>query len=241
MCIVKDLYDILKEEPEVRDWIKKNAKKLLWSLWGRFTRREPTINDVLAEIKTCIDQLPNDAFTGKFRNHFSFLEFLFTMTVRLLGAKERGVLISDFYAPNRIIYFPLSTDNKKFERHETGVSSYSGFVLRVTPMRRYYYYFYAITGNYGKQDFPKLREMLDDVVRTRKGEPEQKIFEQKLKEIGLGLQRLEILNFNKSKGVYSFLEMFNSKDEIILESKDPSRTRQAIAQDLTYLYDYVSI
>ena len=245
MGLLKDMWDILKDEPEVRNWIKTNAKEayhILKPYIGR-EKKHKSLREMQNQQTMIIPVIKEPEFPKKFSNRLSLLEFLLCQVVRSVESKERGMLIQDFYLDKHILYFPMSSyERKTFKRTFIFSYSYSGFITKVyksaTPD---YYKFYVIDGNYDRnKEFPKIKEILDKVVRRERQVSELEDFKKELDNLQLSLDPITGLYFflRQQSFAFGYDRIHLEGAKYFLSFEDPNTTRKRIYEDLIYLLNF---
>lgn len=183
MSLLKDMWDILKSDPDSRRWVKRNAKRV----YDVLTRRAPSVKEVLGQQRLFIEQLvDNQGFPEAFSSRRAYLEFVLCLIVRSVVAKERGVLISDLYLNNIIIYFPRPAEVVNLKKLDDS----SGFLYPPIMGIKREYSFYKVTGDYElTKILPTLRKDLDAVSVSARAKSEEDIFRESLKQYDLSLSR----------------------------------------------------
>lgn len=244
MGLLKDVADIVAGEPAVRDWIRKNAKAI-YDILRKWSSRSIPSGQELLEQRGILQQLKDDSFPAMFQDRLSFIEFLLCQVVLAVEVKERGVLISDFYLPETVLYFPYPTRVEHFRRFGIASHSWSSFITKQGITANEYYQFYAVTGNYNKRMFyENLRATLDEVVGRGRTADEARAFAGRVRSEGLDLSPLEFLHFFRREGVYALAHDMSLKLEeaqFVLSFVDPARSRRAVITALEYLHNFVMI
>ena len=239
MSVVKEVYDfakILASHPELREWLEKNAVKLSELLWRQI--RGLSRSEKFELQKLTAEIIRNSEFKYKFPSDLSYFETLLSTIVQSVQVKERGVLISDFYLPKAILYFPpISAEMPPLIRSKHKDYSDSGFVIGKFGLLARYYGFYAITDcSEDKREFQELRSLLDRIVWQPRRDSEDGAFERELNGLGKKLERVEVLRFHLQK-VYEFFYKKRNPN-LILSSENPQKTRDSIVDDLQYLHNF---
>lgn len=267
MGFVKDLWDILKDEPEARDWIKNNARNSFEYLKKKLFKKDSSLplGEKIRRLKTITSELDNDGYPLSFRNRLTFLEFLLAQILVSTQACERGVLFSNFYNVKQLLYFPSPAGETRLVRNEDEYESNSQFEYESGT-----YKFYGISGT-DTNKFVELQKILDSVVKERRFKPEKELFEermiQKEKELGrFSIEGLDTLHHDKRSEYYVFCDrnkifsdkyasqqaeeingLLNTKStdpiwrQLILGFGDGSKSRSDISKDLRHMLNHTYI
>lgn len=247
MGLLKDMWDILKEEREVRNWLKVTAKEAYDVLKRASIHEKKTKSSQKMQTRqsTIVQLLKQPEFPKRFLNRLSYFEFLLCQIVGCVESSERGLLIRDFYLDKHILYFPMSYENKVFERTCMVSYSYSGFITQFYEIGEPdYYKFYIIDGNYDRNKyFGRIRKTLDRVVRNRRKVSEFEAFKTELDNLQLYLVPIAALYHFLEKQSFAFGQDLTDlkKAKYILSLKDPGTTRERIYEDLIYLLNFQMI
>ena len=116
MGLLKDAWDILKDEPKVREWLSDNAVDAYHYLKPKVLavfRGEANRSEAIRRSSTIFDAIVQPEFSNSFSSRLTFLEFLFVNIVNAVDSKERGFVLRNFYIPNKMVYFPLDYQRKE--------------------------------------------------------------------------------------------------------------------------------
>ena len=249
MGLLKDTWDILKDEPEIRKWLKDQTieayrvlqPKVLTKVFGR----RPTRLDIVQQELKVFEAIRNREFAEKFVNRLTFLEFLLGHIVRAVESKERGVLLRNLYVPDHFVYFPISFKEKTLQKtHISSYYTYSEFITESSTFRHTCYRFYVIEGERMNEDtFPRIQTLLDNVTTRARTTDEVSEFKSELSKLQLSLEPVEKLYFFANDQVFAFasdiLHAYDAK--YVLSFEQPQASREAVWEDMQYLLNFVAI
>lgn len=107
MDIFYETYKIIKNDKELREWIKKNGKEAYKILRWKYFKSKLSIKEKTDNELVIFEQLiANKEFEQKFTDKFAYLKFILANIMLSVNFKNKGLLLSKFFINNRILYFP---------------------------------------------------------------------------------------------------------------------------------------
>lgn len=229
---------MVAEDRDFRDWLKNNAITAYKIVKRRLFRRRLTRSDRIDQQRELIRLLEDSGFVNRFTSLFSYLKFLMSVAVRSVEAQERGAVFSNFHFEEGILYLPQSYDKKT--PTEWPAPLHFGFEIGRSGGVADFYTFYVIP-NAHKGLFPRVRTILDGVVRKPRTVSEEDAFREELRTIGLNLSSLRLLQHFQDTGTFALSRQVRfspGKAKVILTFVSSDEARRSMKQDLEYLLDF---
>ena len=232
MGLLKDIWDILKSEPEVKKTIQD---QLLKFLNPRVFAKKPTLEERKQNFKLLILKLTEPNFSEKFEEKLDFYGALLAMIVETAYIKEKGCLIRNFYSENLLYYFPSPNSEPTLRKGETTDEKEKVRFIELEDKRKYI--FYALKSD--NLDYKSLNSKLEKIVR-RSGNETKEFLEELKKDNVKVIELSAILKFNNHPGYKFFTGIFSEKEneEIKLIFENPELTKKLIAEDLNELIEF---
>lgn len=237
MSLTIDILNILREYPELNEFIKTKASDYYnYLIKGREWEDERKIN---ALISFC-EQLK----IGKFplsMSLFGFVRLLLLNIMHSVEIKNRGSLFRNLFVPDALTYFP----RLQYEVHSllnplvTG-REYFGFANASSREKDFHYCWYAIKGeDNGKsvEKFSELQRWLDDFNLDPKGRVEETSLISQLADLSLKPTKVYMATYFFDTGTIFFAETMRAKPggDMDLSFKKSEAKRQQITEDLIHL------
>ncbi len=238
MGLLKDIYDIIRQEPGARKWCERQATASWKILSPKFFPKKLTPEDRLTQLQAIIDGLNSPEFPRHFHDKiFLYLELLLAQIGTAIELKERGVIISQFYVPEYIFYFPPTRAPFQLRRTDDEYDR----TCTLTKGESEEYTFYGIR-NPRREDIADLKKELDHVVRNRGGKPEEEAFLKLLKAKEMPVETFGLIAEKKRNNSFGFFRDTNAliynRETLWLIWEETGQTREAIAADLKELLEF---
>jgi hypothetical protein len=240
MGFMKEAWDILKENPEALEMVKQNAAALYNQLKPRFLAgwfpKSATLFERIEAVEGICDFLLTEPqFPNKFRDRMDYFEFLLRTIMETVEAKERGILLENFYLKDEILYFPRAYQHIKSKAIRAGKNRFFGW--------NSYYTFYSLKVYKRETLFGEFQNQLDMIVKTGGGAREDEEFKRYIKSQDINLSvLLQGLWFYPDNGSYQFADSYASsghrENRPTLTFSNASDARNKIARDLKYVLSF---
>jgi hypothetical protein len=173
MGLLKDIYDIILENPNARSALGKGLESILKGA-GFLPQKKPTIREQLDNQQELIKKLSDDDFPNSFPSRLDYLTILLAAIVYTTQLKNRGCFIKTFYSDKLNLYFPCPPSDPKIgkETSPTGASRY--FLLGNLFSKKTFYEFYAFERNSETPDPDQMREVLEGIAQAGEGGESEK-------------------------------------------------------------------
>jgi hypothetical protein len=242
MSLFDDVGKIVLDQPEVKKLIEKAANDLFKVInkSGWFTK-EPSRIEQLQHVRGLVDILATeDLQADKFKGIVDYLGFILAAIGLTVELQERGVVLSSFYANNRVLYFPRPAGKLKLIRFKTSRGDDScGLIVVDQPIENREYDFYSVNSQASDVRPSELQNVLDQVCRAQRTKDEHKAF---LDRLGDNYKMATYLGIMEDNSVGTFwLIPKNPRDSqthVQLSWENSKQVRQAIAKDLTRVLDF---
>ncbi len=232
MGYLKDIYDILKDEPEARDWVIGTLGRL-WN--GRPVGpdgQEPTHVEAINAEREFANGLRQKDVVQRFKDRLSILGFVLLRSRSVVDLKERGLVLRRFYLESGSLYFPPSNRTVWLARRTSGRFEFVGLADNHSSTALPYEFYYVEDRTVPKEN---LVNTLDGVAEDHKGAESQDLF----KALGLKTPPPKYRGVLKDLDKNSFtLKSAPQGTELPLIWKNADEVRNTIADDLLHVLDW---
>jgi hypothetical protein len=173
MSTIKDVFDILKENPE----IAKKAGKFFTNIFSNHKNKKAD-KEVINDFKTLLAAIEDDDFEKEFTKKLDYYALLMGLIVKAVFVTDKGIVINNFYNPSFHLYFPPVADEPKLIKQAEGTKE-ERWMFGKDDGKAYHFHFFI--ANPEKITLTQLNSHLE--LALEKGENEEAAFISKLKEI----------------------------------------------------------
>lgn len=241
MGILKDIYDIIKNDENALKLLNKETKKLLSKSSRKFFKKDLTVAEKRLLYSALAEELTDKKLSENFKDYFDYLTILLGLIVNAASSFDKGCLMRDFFSTNQRFYFffpspssPLKlkqgadlSDRKSCDFKIVNTKSSFGFEEK--------YSFYAIESN-----SLNYNEMLKHCeLMTRKGKNEKRGLLEYLRE--REVQYLELIGIRQTydHSGYEFIHVTAPRsEELKLSFENPKKSKLIIREDLKKLVNF---
>lgn len=238
MVYIKDIYKILKENPEVLDLIKSSFKDLYD--WLSKPTKAPGEIEILQEANQL---LLDSQFASNFAEPPELWRYILALIRNCVHFKGRGVLISNLYVP-RIVYFPYRAEYGEVIRYNnsllyaTGWRRKGGLLGKKIPNVTE---FYTITTELPiDETLQELVKTLDGIVKTAGGTEEERFLKELKRSEKKEIQSVELKSITHLQILEGggFELRYNKIKRATMNFTSPNEVKRSIYKDLKYLMQF---
>ena len=102
MSVIAVISGILLRNPRVKQFIDDSVSTFIDGFAGKGPTKEQTINS----LKNLVEQMDKPEFANAFDHVEDYCGFLLTIISQICHQKEQPLVLTDFYAPGYLFYFP---------------------------------------------------------------------------------------------------------------------------------------
>lgn len=238
MGLWKDIYDILKTQPEVQKMVEE---AMLSFMKGKlFKKAAPTRQERITHLKQFIPQVVHDDFSKKFTDLLHFFGVLLATIVESTYASTRGCIVSKLFLPDYVVYFPVISEELSLRK--LIAKSNKAAMRALVRKDGNYYAFYAVKPKNNKPtNLQQLREKLTTIARENPINGEESTFVDWLNENDYETISLGGIGQHPNTQAFRFVPTENiprsDKGALFLDFTDQS-IKKSIANDLLEILDF---
>jgi hypothetical protein len=233
--IYKDIFDILKENPEVWKATAKTTRKALSETWLWLFPKRRSLETQEMDLRTIVTQLTEKDFVGRFPDHLDYFGVLLATTAQIAYIKRHGVLVGDFYYPQGVLYFPVSSGELSLINDAQPVGGAPVRKLKVQDGNDDGRYTFYVLLPEEKKPLPSFEDMcawLDNLVKQQPPQGEEQAFTARLRTEGVWLFRLDGIAKRQQPLRLEFTPAQMGIVDLGLSFTHGEQTRVAIKRDL---------
>lgn len=237
MGLWKDIYGILKTQPEVQ---KMFEEAMLSFMKGGLFKRKPTRQERITHLKQFIPQVAHDDFSKRFTDLLHFFGVLLATIAESTYASNRGCIVSKLFLPDYVVYFPVISEELSLRKF---ISKKKKEAIRALVRKdRNYYAFYAVKPKNNKPtNLQQLREKLTTIAHENPLKGEESTFVDWLNENDYETISLGGISQHPNTQAFRFVPIENISDSdkvaLFLDFTDQS-IKKSIANDLLEILDF---
>ena len=242
MDIFYETYKIIKNDKELRKWIKKNGKEAYKILRWKFFKSKLSIKEKIDNELIIFEQLiANKEFENKFTDKLNYLSFVLSHIMLSVKCKNRGLLISNLFLNGKILYFPRQVEIKDYKTKFKRGSKYNQNLCFITDDEySYKYKFYGISLNNKLKTYKYFNDELIKMSQNPNDQTEEKTFLEFLKSENIHCEMYSYLIYNNNTNTFYFDKNSSRPFSDEEEDKDTltfinrENTISSIAEELKY-------
>lgn len=230
---LKDVYDIINNEPEAKAAMQKQLLKFMKGS----SAKNSTIDDQIEKQKLLISSITESGYSNKFTELIDYFGVLLATIVGTTYLKHRGCTIRNFYCSEYHLYFPSPAEEPNMLKGNLKKHNEKARGLRIG-VSGDVYTFYAFKSGGAKINLEIMNKQLTDIVRKSQAS-ETELFLKVLKDMECPVIALQGIAQKAGEQRFWFVPESSYKEsQMFLSFENPENIKQWLAEDLQKILDF---